>query len=811
MDDPKLLKSQINSLKRLLEVQEETVLEQMDQLDKALRRNKLILNSAGEGIYGLDVQGNTTFVNPAGARMVGYTPEEMIGKPQHALIHHTFPDGTPYPREQCNIYLAFKTGKTCQENKEVFWRKDGSCFPVEYVSTPIYEGAKIVGAVVTFKDISERKETEIRLQRETDIISLLQTIGDKANKDLPVKEVLIYAMEQICGLMGWTVGHVYLLSSPDSEILEPTGYWYSPDLSRYAEFKRVTDSTTFQPGMGLPGRVMESKKVAWISNVQMDDNFPRNKRSNNLLVKGGFALPILIQREVAGVLEFFSEEIFQPESSDRDRVFQDALSQIGTQLGRVLERQRSQEETLRAKEIAESANQAKTNFLSNMSHEIRTPLNAILGYTQILRKNESLDAETRDALKTIQSSGSNLLNLINEILDLSKIEAGKVELHPVDFDLYELIDGLSRMFELRCSEKAIEWIVSGVNQSCIVYGDEGKIRQVLVNLIGNAVKFTDSGKVELKITTLGGDEYQFDVTDTGQGIPKNHQQVIFEPFRQEDEGIKKGGTGLGLAISQKQLQLMGADLDLESELGKGSRFYFKIHLPQSSKTELEKAEDFDNAVRLSAGCHVKALVVDDIKENRDVLRLFLEHIGVEVSCAENGLEGLEAVRKDPPDIIFMDMRMPVMDGEEAINKIVEEHGRDRFKIAVITASIFGFQEGKFKDLPFDDFLSKPFRDEQIFSCLKKLLNVDFEYKDESELESPAECFDLSDISLPEDLLNRLKIAAETYSITELEKGLAELPPETEGVDQLKTKIDGLLKSYNMAGILELLQDVSHSS
>jgi PAS domain S-box-containing protein len=808
MEDPKLLKSQINTLVKLLEVQENTILEQVDKLDQALQQNRQILESAGEGIYGLDMNGNTTFVNPAAEQMMGYSAEEMIGKPQHSLIHHTHADGTVYPREECHIYAAVNDGKVHQEDGEVFWRKDGTSFPVEYASTPIYENKKIVGAVVTFRDISDRKESEENQKIEADIVVLLEKIGNEVNKDLHLKDVLKFSLEQICELTHWQIGHVYLCEPDRPDYLESSKIWYLVDPVKYSEFQKVTENTNFEIGIGLPGRVLKSKTVEWINDIHKDTNFPRNKLLINTPLKGGFAFPMLIHNEVAGVLEFFSDKLFSSEIRSQGQRLQAAGAQIGVQLGRVLERKRAREETLKAKEIAESANRAKTNFLANMSHEIRTPLNAILGYAQILMRKNSLDFDTKDALETINRSGINLLDMINEILDLSKIEAGQMEFNPHNFDLYDLVDGMSKLFELRCKEKGLNWVVAGVEEGHNIFGDEVKIRQVLINLIGNAVKFTDSGNVVFKVYTLDNNQCYFEVVDTGQGIPEEIQKNIFQPFRQGTEGYTKGGTGLGLAISKKQLGLMGASLELESKVGKGSRFHFTLQLPMATGEVHKRSERFGKVIRLAKGHNVKALVVDDVMENRDVLRLLLSDIGVEVTCAENGVEALEQLSQSKPDIIFMDIWMPVMDGEEAIVEIQKDYGPDRFKIVAITASALGQLEGKYEKLGFHDYISKPYQDGQVFASLKNLLGVDFEFEDDlTEEDSGADEIDFSNFSIPKDIFQRLKKAAENYNITEVEKCLKLL---AEGDDSFVTfvkRLNELLKKYDMEEIQHILEEV----
>ncbi|MBI2925265.1 MAG: response regulator [Verrucomicrobia bacterium] len=542
-----------------------------------------------------------------------------------------------------------------------------------------------------------------------------------------------------------------------------------------------------------------------------------------------------------------------------------------------------------AKDAADAANKAKSLFLANMSHEIRTPMNAILGYSQILRRDHELPPKYRPSIETIEKSGDHLLAMINDILDLSKIEAGRMELQESDFDLGSLVQGLAEMFRVRCEEKQLELRVewgsaeSGVRSAesesatvgaaesgkvrkwesgtkpadggvsvspahfptfppapLPVRGDEGKLRQVLINLLGNAVKFTERGGVTLRLEsrlqpvgasdTLTGQKgsgethaadrlkaglrtYRFEIIDTGKGISPENQRDLFQPFQQGTEGRNKGGTGLGLAITKRQVEFMGGTIGVESQPGQGSRFFFDVPLaPAQSEIVAREEQPAREVLGLAPGVRVRVLVVDDVRQNREVLSQLLAGIGCEVTLADGGLVALEQLRAAMPDIVFMDIRMPDLDGPEVVGRIFAEFGRGRTKLVAISASVFAHEQQSYLDAGFDAFVGKPFRFEEVCAVLGRLLNVEFRYAEEEEKTAPATAaLDPATVTLPEAVLIPLREAAARYSVTRLEKDLSELEQNGETGRAVAAYLRRLVRTGDLDGVSGFLEKVKQTS
>ena len=404
-------------------------------------------------------------------------------------------------------------------------------------------------------------------------------------------------------------------------------------------------------------------------------------------------------------------------------------------------------ELQKAAEAAEAASQAKSTFLANMSHELRTPLNAILGFSQLLVQHPAIPAAQREQVGIINRSGNHLLNLINDILEMSKIEAGRTTFNPVGFDLEEFLATLEQMFQLRLERKGLSW---GVERSArlprYIETDEGKLRQILINLLGNAVKFTQVGGVTLRVWLegrggeQGGEQLWFEVRDTGPGIDPEEVESLFEPFVQSrNPTVNQEGTGLGLPISRQFVRLLGGEMSVRSALGEGASFRFGIPVVRVEGREIGKRGEKRRVVAIAPGQgEYRILVVEDNWASRQLLVDLLEPLGFGVRTAGNGEEGIGVWREWEPDLVWMDMRMPVVEGSEATWRIREmegELGRRRTTIIALTAGVFEVDRDRVLAAGCDDFVAKPLEEGAILGKLREHLGVEFVYEGVEGFES----------------------------------------------------------------------------
>lgn len=465
------------------------------------------------------------------------------------------------------------------------------------------------------------------------------------------------------------------------------------------------------------------------------------------------------------------------------------------------------------KEKAEASNRAKSAFLANMSHELRTPLNAILGFSTLMTQSSDIPETEKDNLKIINHSGEHLLQLVNDVLDMSKIEAGHVRLDAEDFDLGELIRNITDMMRIRASEKGLQLLVDQTSKfPRIIHGDAPKLRQILINLLSNAIKFTNQGGITLRLDTLEDDDcnlvLKFEVEDSGTGIEQKDIERIFMPFEQLANATSQKGTGLGLAITRQFVNMMGGDIHVQSKPDEGSIFSFSIQVKHAT-TDVDLISHGGpggkTVISLADGePEWRILVVEDQLENQLLIQKILKQIGFQVKIAENGAKGIELFQTWQPHFIWMDRRMPVMDGLTATRKIRQLPGGDQVKIVALTASVFKDQRDEVMEAGSDDFVRKPYRPEELYDCMARHLPLHYRYAEDGELEDEgSKLLNLSTQDMAQlsetlrDSLYRAAVIGDAQSITEIIQTL----PEAQIA--LASGLRKLVDAYRFDLIMEL--------
>jgi two-component system sensor histidine kinase/response regulator len=636
--------------------------------------NRMILETAHDAFIGLDPDGSITAWNPQAETLFGLSAAEIMGR---RLGDTVIP---PADRDAHALRLQDLSTDAATLNhtiERVVVHRDGHAFPIE-ATVWVARVGSICSINAFVRDISERRRAEEARKKEMTLVQLLQSVTVAANQSSTIEQAAQLCLGHICSHTQWPVGHAYLRADNSAYGTISSGLWHVEEEGRYEAFRAASDRWRFVEGSGLPGRILASHKPEWIADLSDQARFLRADVAEQAGLHSAFGFPIIVDGNVIGVLEFFSLPTVPP-----DEQLLGVMEHIGSQLGQVIIRQRAEEDLRRAKASAESANRAKTEFLTTMSHEMRTPMNAILGMADLLAEGPLLQ-EQREYVGIFQKAGDNLLDMINSILDLSKVESRHVELESISFDLRALLERIVEMMATRARDRGLQLtleVLPDVPTGLI--GDPNRLRQILLNLIGNALKFTERGSVRLRvetdtsvITDQPADNWlRFSVIDTGIGVAADKITMIFDSFTQADSSTtrKYGGTGLGLAISRGLAELMGGRLDCTSEPGRGSTFCFEA--PFAVRTRSEASEPGERApappLPKPAGRQLvtRILIAEDCEDNLILIKAYLKDPGFELDFAENGEVAVRKAIAGSPHLVLMDLQMPVMDGLEATRAI----------------------------------------------------------------------------------------------------------------------------------------------
>jgi len=545
-----------------------------------------------------------------------------------------------------------------------------------------------------------------------------------------------------------------------------------------------------------------------------------------VLASAGVKLPVYFPGNPLGVFSnvLYAMVIATVPAAQVLKIFKEALAMSQYD---ILERMRAEDELRRhqehleelvgqrtaelveARDQADAANQAKTIFLANMSHELRTPLNAILGFSNLLRESRRFPENERRDLDIINRSGEYLLSLINDVLDMAKIDAGRIVIENAPLDLTDLADDVMDLMRLRAEEKGIELSTIHTGGFCrFVRADSEKLRQVLINLVGNALKYTDRGSVIIRIGSRPAEDPKncqllVEVEDTGIGVAEEQQARIFEPFVQVGKSAQKG-TGLGLAITKKYVKLMGGSIQVESTQGKGSLFRLEIPVLKLDESEMPASIiQRGRIIGLEEGQpERRILIVEDQLENWLLLRRLLEKVGFQTLVAEDGVSGIKKFSDWRPHFIWMDWRLPDIDGLEATRRIRELEGGREVKIVILSAFAFTGYRQEALQAGVDDFISKPFQAEEIFDCLARHLGVRYKYQTSTAEKSPATLLPDDLASLPSALRKELSEAIISLDIARIADVIGCISKHNPA---LAVKLSQYAEKYAYSSILQTLQ------
>ncbi len=680
-----------------------------------------VIDNLSEIIFQSDNKGILTYLNPSWERITGFGIDESIGKSVGALFKEEDSkifDESFYPmingeKEFCRLELRI-----------VF--KNGQFGWFDFYAGKVHNKAgEVEGVSGILNDISVRKNAELELIKREKILSASGDISEMLLINPSINSALNESIKITGRAMDADRAFIYANTRDDysgrtvtSQLFEWNSEFSAPQINNPAHQNIPLENLgellvpfmKRKPFIGLTRNITSAVGPSF----------------SEMGMKSLIIYPIYMKENFwgfAGMADCRTERIW----NDTE---QSMLASYAAAIAGAVERKQYEVELLKAKEDAEKGNRAKSEFIANMSHEIRTPLNAIMGFAELLQEYTS-DERYLHYLTGIKASGKGLLKIINDILDLSKIEAGKISVEPEPVNLSLLMSELKNMFTALALEKRIAFNVTASNEvPKIIYIDETRLRQVLLNIIGNAVKFTGFGSVSVSVHAImknysGRADVIFEVKDTGPGIPNDQQEAIFEAFKQVEGADTRnfGGTGLGLTITKRLVEMMNGRIFLKSELGRGSLFKIQFYdlrfsntLPymhDKNQAELLKKLKFNNAL---------VLLAEDVESNRALLNEYLKHSGVRIIFAADGQETVDTAIKEKPDIILMDIQMPVLDGFEAAKILRGTETAKEIPIIAITAAVIGNDKSVYS--VFNSVIQKPVSRLELISEMNRFLSAD---------------------------------------------------------------------------------------
>ncbi len=597
-------------------------------------------------------------------------------------------------------------------------------FLVQAQNTALFDSKNLTNKLTEQK--IKLNQTNEKLQIQYSITKILEEVSS-------FEEAVTKALATIGKVLNCQVGVLWEVEQI-TNTYKAKSFW-TADVDLYAAFEAATNIIQLSEDNSLAYLYELGEKSVWVKDITNLANCSKYDCAYEVGLRRVFIFPIKYEKKIIRTFEFFSREFSNLEPS-----LETTIIDICMRLEQFAEKHQAEN----AKKVANEANQAKSEFLANMSHELRTPLNGILGYAQILRQSRTLSEKEQKGIGIINQCGTHLLTLINDILDLSKIEAGKTELHLSEFHFPSFVQGLLEICSIKAEQKGIELIYEADEGLPLgVEGDDKRLRQVLINLLGNAIKFTERGAVIFKVQKIDNEAIRFSIQDTGVGMSQEQLTKIFLPFEQVGSLEKQAeGTGLGLAISHQIVEMMESELKVSSELDKGSIFWFDVNLRKTESwtetSQLFHSADTSTIVGYE-GEQRHILVVDDRWENSSVVVNLLEPIGFKMLEAENGQQGLTKALEFQPDVIITDLFMPVMDGHQMLSQL-RQSSKISSELVVIVSSASVFESDRQKSLAAgaDDFLPKPIKKEVLLESLQKHLNLEWIYQGQAELNKKAE-------------------------------------------------------------------------